>query len=195
MVAGGIGLLVLLAMSNAVRSTKEVSATATESATRHTESYVSTPVVPVVVKQEPVFQWEYSNTEDTMGRKKSFAHVTSENTLNFDFPYRGPQHGTLTIRSSAGWGTEATIHIERGQFLCGIDRCSVNVRFDDGPVWEYSATGPADHSTTILFIDGAPEFVSCVRKAKFVRIEATFFQQGTQIAEFNVEGLKWPLPQ
>jgi hypothetical protein len=52
-----------------------------------------------------------------MGRKRSFAHVTSTNALNFDFPYQGNQHGTLTIRKTARWGTEVLFRIERGQFL------------------------------------------------------------------------------
>ena len=195
LVAGGIGLLVLLAASNAARSTKGLPANTTQSETRHSGSYVSTPVVPVVVKPEPGAQWSYFSNDDKMGRKKSFAQVTSNNTLSFDFPYRGPQNGTLTIRRSGQWGTEATVSIERGQFLCRFDGCSVNVQYDGGPVWEYAVTGPADHSTTTLFINEAPEFVSCVRKARVVRIEATFFQQGTQIMEFNVEGFKWPIPK
>jgi hypothetical protein len=126
-----------------------------------------------------------------MGRKQSFAQVTSTNTVSFGFPYQGSQHATLTIRKTARWGTEAIFRIERGQFLCGIDECAVNVRFDSGPIRQCSASEPSDHSTTTLFLRNGPSFVAQLRKAKTLRIEATFFQEGSHTLEFNVEGFKW----
>jgi len=140
---------------------------------------------------EPTSPWVYTSDEDTMGRKRSFAEVVSTNTLDFGFPYQGSQHGTLTIRKSARSGTEVMISIERGQFLCGVDECAVNVRFDDGPIQEFSAGEPSDHSTTVLFIEGQTRFTAHLRRAKTLRVEATFYQEGSQTLEFNVEGFSW----
>lgn len=126
-----------------------------------------------------------------MGRKSSYANVTSKNTLSFGFPYQGDQHGVLTIRKTSRWGTEVILKIERGQFLCQLDECSINLKFDDGPVQSYSATGPSDHSTTMLFIQNGPAIVAKLRKAKLLLIEATFYQEGSQTLKFDVEGFNW----
>jgi hypothetical protein len=40
--------------------------------------------------------WNYSETEDQMGRGKiHVASIESSNTISLDFPYSGEQHGTL----------------------------------------------------------------------------------------------------
>ncbi len=180
-----IGIFVLIAVFSSGSSDKS---TTTSSSSPLTSSAPATSIPET--KPEPGSQWSYSTDEDQMGRKRSFAHVTSTNTLSFDFPYNGSQHGTLTIRKSARYGTEAMVRIERGQFLCGIDECTVNVRFDSGPIHQYSVSEPSDHSTTTLFLSNGPGFVAQLRKAKTVRVEATFYQEGSHTLEFNVEGFK-----
>ena len=142
-------------------------------------------------KPEPGSQWSYSTDQDRMGRKLSFAEVTSTNTLAFGFPYQGSQHGSILIRKSPQSGTNVMFRIERGQFICGIESCTINVRFDDGPIQKFSATEPSDHGTTTLFIDNETRFLSQLRKAKILRLEATFYQEGRQGLEFDVEGFKW----
>jgi len=141
-------------------------------------------------KSERGAQWTYRNDVDTMGRKESLAYVKSTNTLSFDFPYQGIQHGILLVRKSSYRGTNVAVQIERGQFLCGIRDCTVDVRFDNGPIQRFSAAEPSDHSTTTLFINNEPRFISQLRKAKLVRVEATFFQEGTQALVFNVEAFR-----
>ena len=83
------------------------------------------------------------------------------------------------------------VQIERGQFLCRFDGCTVNVRFDSGPIQRFSAGEPSDHSTTILFVLNEGRFMSQLRKSKVVRIEAEFYQEGSQALEFDSEGFKW----
>jgi hypothetical protein len=145
----------------------------------------ASPVAPIA----KAGQWIYSNSDDSMGRKRSLAQVKSENTLHLGFPYQGNQHGTLVLRNSARWGTDVMVNIERGQFLCRFDGCTVNVRFDDGPIQKYSASEPDDHSTTTMFLNNATRFISTLRKSKTVRVEATYYQEGSQTLEFNIEGL------
>jgi hypothetical protein len=88
-----------------------------------TTSSVSSPakangvaIAPTGPHPETERGWAYRTTEDSMGRKQSFASVESTNTLSFGFPYQNAQHGTLTIRKSAQWGTNVLVRIEHGQF-------------------------------------------------------------------------------
>lgn len=136
--------------------------------------------------------WRYDESSEQMGRGTvKHAQVNSLNEVNFDFPYRGAQRGTLTLRSHPKYGKDVILSIEKGQFLCGIDDCTVAVRFDDGKTQNYPAVGPADHSTTSLFIRGHDRFVAGAKKAKRVAIEANFYQSGTRVFEFDVTGLQW----
>ena len=123
-----------------------------------------------------------------MGRAQSFALVQSSNTLEFSFPYSGAQRGTLRIRKKHT--TDVMVSVERGQFLCGIEDCNINVRFDQGMIQRFTAVGPSDQSTTVLFIEDVPRFLSHLRKAKALDIEATFYQEGSQTLDFDVEGFK-----
>jgi hypothetical protein len=135
-------------------------------------------------------QWSYSAQRDSMGRTRSVARITSVNTLSFGSSSQEPQHGTLTVRRSAEWGSNILLGIERGQFLCSGHTCTLGVRFDDEPVQRFKASGPADYSTTVLFLQNERRFLSQMREAHTVRIEATFFQEGSRTLEFNVEGFK-----
>ena len=137
-------------------------------------------------------RWSYEESSDQMGRGKiKTANINSVNKVNFGFPYQGAQRGWLLLRQHPKHGKDVIFGIDRGQFLCRIDACSVNVRFDNGKAQSYSAGEPADHSTTVLFIRNYDRFLANARKAKTVYIEAQFFQEGTRVFEFAIEGLKW----
>ncbi len=119
-----------------------------------------------------------------------FAYVISTNELTFDFPYGGPQHSILTLRKHVRHGKDVLLQIERGQFLCHIRSCSVTVRFDDANGQSFSATEPSDSDSTLLFIEPFDKFYASMLKAKRVRFEATFFQQGNRTLEFDVSGFE-----
>lgn len=147
------------------------------------------PLTPELVPP-PGPHWSYSNDQDDMGRTESDATLDSTNTLEFDFPYSGAQHGTLMIRKVHARATYVEVRIEKGQFLCGVEECTVNVRFDDGPIRRFTAVPPSDQSTTVLFIQDASAFIGQLSHAKRVRVEATFYQEGAQALEFHVEGFR-----
>lgn len=146
------------------------------------------PIAPT--EPEPGSQWVYTQMDDAMGKGKIFtASVRSTNTVSFEFPYAGPQYGTLTIRTHARHGKDVILRIERGQFLCNsYDGCRVLVRFDDGEAQYYEAGGPSDNSTEILFIHNYSGFVSRMLKANRVRISAEIHQEGSPLFEFDVRG-------
>lgn len=136
--------------------------------------------------------WSYSESDDDMGRGKiKTAMCTSTNTLSFGMPYDGPQNGSLMLRRHPEYGKDVILRIERGQFLTGIDGCNVKVRFDERKVMTFWANPAADHSSETVFISGYSKFVENLKKAKRVRIQAPFYQEGNQVLDFNVEGLVW----
>lgn len=134
--------------------------------------------------------WNYSEEKDEMGNGSVHqAHVNSNNIFEFGFPYQRPQRATLQLRKHPRFGRDVILSVERGQFMCGVSSCSVQVRFDDGNVQTYSATGPADHDSTVLFIRGYERFVAAARKSKTVAIEAQFYREGNRVLQFNTAGL------
>lgn len=138
-------------------------------------------------------KWDYSTSTDEMSSKVArYAKINSENSVSFDFPYAGPQHGTLTIRNHPSYGRDVLLNIREGQFLCtSYDGCTVRIRFDEAPAVAWRATGPADNSTTVLFIRNGDRFVQLLRKAKTVRIAAKIYQEGEPIFEFEVGGFDY----
>jgi hypothetical protein len=82
------------------------------------------------------------------------------------------------------------LEIERGQFMASVTGVQALARFDDGGPVKFWASGPADHSTTILFINDYGRFVAQLRKAKTVRLSTSVYQQGAPVFQFDVAGLE-----
>ncbi|WP_157596112.1 hypothetical protein [Plesiocystis pacifica] len=131
----------------------------------------------------PPSKWLYDMRADPMGGTVSLAAVQSSNMFDFDFPYQGTQQATLMVRHESG--TDIILSIERGQFTCALG-CSVMVRFDDGKTERWRAVGPSDHSTESIFLRRESSFMKKLKKARTLRIEAEFFQEGTRVLEFPV---------
>lgn len=138
----------------------------------------------------PGSQWTYYKFDDDMGKGAYYtAFTSSTNTVEFDFPYSGAQHATLSLRTHPRLGKDVIIRIEKGQLLCdSYDGCTVLVRFDDAKAEGFSALPPEDHSSEILFIQNYGRFVEKMLKAKRVRIEVKVFQEGAPVFEFDVSG-------
>lgn len=136
--------------------------------------------------------WNYSDREDAMtGKTSHTALVLSTNEIEFDFPYSKPQRARLTLRKHPRYGNDVILAIERGQFNCRSDSCSVRVRFGDGQAQTFSMSEPQDNSSTQLFFDNYKRFVDQLRTVDTLRIEAQFYQEGNRVFEFGVDGLEW----
>jgi len=139
--------------------------------------------------REPLSKWKYRSEKDDMSDLlTSFATIETTNHITFDFPYEGPQKATLWLRNHPRVGKDAILSIEKGQFLCRIDECSVLIRFDDSKASIYSASEPSDGSTTDIFISNFPRFYSMLKNSKKLRIEAEFYQEGRRVLDFDVSG-------
>ena len=144
-------------------------------------------------KQLLAAKWSYRAEEDPMtSRKARYASIESENALTFDFPYQGEQHGQLLLRDHPSHGRDVMVLITKGQILCpSYDGCTVRVRFDEGSPQRWSASGPADNSTTVVFLRNEGGFIQKLRNSKVVRIEIPVYQEGQPMLEFQVGGFDY----
>lgn len=135
-------------------------------------------------------KWGYASEADPMASRPSrTASIQSENAVEFSFPYEGPQHATLLLRDHPSYGKDVIVYIGKGQILCSsYQECSIRVRFDEGPAERWDGVGPADNSTTSVFIRNDSRFVQRMRNAKVVRIQIPVYQQGAPAFEFRVGG-------
>lgn len=135
-------------------------------------------------------KWSYSATPDPMSSQVNrTASIQSEGTISLGFPYEGAQYGTLMIRDHPQWGRDVMLSVNEGQFNCNsYDGCTVRIRFDDAAATTWSAVEPSDNSSNLIFIRPAARFVSRMRAAKKVLIQAEFYNNGVQTFEFEVGG-------
>jgi len=146
----------------------------------------SAPVPPA-----PRTNWSYTSSKDEMrGTTTRFAMISSDNQLNFGFPYsRGAAN--LTVRQRPEDGLNIIVQVE-GQFTCSsFTDDTVSVKFDDGPIRQYDCSTASDGSADTLFIRGAAGFLAKLQKAEKLIIEAEFFQQGRHQMVFSTNGLEW----
>ena len=147
---------------------------------------------PAVVSSAAPAKWAYSEHQDEMGRGTTkFAEVVSSNAVRFGFPYQGETHAALQLRKSPKYGQDVMLKVERGQFVSSGTGNFVTVRFDDGELWKFGISEPVEGTTGLLFIHDNEQFISQLRKANSLKIEADFYQEGPRVFEFDVRGLAW----
>ena len=137
-------------------------------------------------------RWQYSETTDEMrGTTAKHASVISDNELDFEFPYGRGNSTTLTLRKDRG--TDVILAIEKGQFLCNgfTDDSYVSVKFDDGPIQRYNCTRASDGSSDVAFIRNSGRFITALKTAERVVVEAEFYQSGRRQIIFSTQGLLW----
>lgn len=138
--------------------------------------------------------WSYRTSEEPMSGKKSFyASQQSQNVIEFNWPYQGPQKATILLRKHPRYGQDVIIFIERGQFMCsaGGSHCDVVAKFDGAAPITLETSLPDDFDSTKVFVRGDARFIRLLKKSKRLLIEASFFKEGTRVFEFNVDGLDW----
>lgn len=185
-----IGVAVAIALILwAVPSDPVTDSTSTATTARTAAGALDAPT-PSAEPPRPGLQWNYLQSADQMSNAVTYqATVTSTNSVDFDFPYQGAQHATLTLRSSPRLGKDIIFQIEKGQILCrSYEDCSVQVRFDEEPAANFSAGGASDNSTEFAFIRNYDRFLAKLVKAKRVRIAVAIYQEGSPVFEFDVSG-------
>lgn len=136
--------------------------------------------------------WDYYENEDEMDNsKRYFAYTVSKNKLEFEFPYNGGSELILTLRKGKD-GTDVILRIDKGQFMGGLFGNEViRVKFDDNKPINFTYSSPDTGSSEVIFINNEKKFISLLKTAKKVKIEPMFFDVGSMIVDFDVDGLEW----
>lgn len=135
--------------------------------------------------------WEYNTAVDEMRHAtRKTALTTSDEELSFAFPYnRHPNHAYLIFQTSPAHEPSALIHVDQGQFHCGLN-CIVSLRFDDGPIQRVTAYPSASGRSDAIFLPYGSTLAG-VRKARVLTAEVPFWQEGNEQLHFVVAGLDW----
>lgn len=124
------------------------------------------------------------------GSTSRWATVEATKEITLDWPY-GASTPKLTVRYMKQHGTDVMISIN-GQITCNSFRNdNVAVKFDDGPIERWTCNGSADGTSDTAFLSPAKRFISKLKGAKKVTIEAPVYQAGNVQMTFPVDGLKW----
>ena len=135
---------------------------------------------------KPATEWRYEEVTDGMtDSTMRMASIVSGNSLSLDFPYQGNNPGTITVRRHPRHGLDVMVSIRKGQILCQVTGCMVNIRFDDDKSTSFRANGPADHSSEVVFLEGASSFIARAKRAKRIRVLLPLYQAGEQLLEFS----------
>lgn len=139
-----------------------------------------------------VENWKYSEDADKMeGTKQFYATNTSTNEIEFEFPYDGGSTFDILVRN-LGKENEVVLTVSKGQFMTSIGgNEQLKVKFDDEKSVNFSYNSADDASMDVIFLNNSAKFLKKLKTAKKVMIECTFFNAGSKVIEFNVEGLKW----
>ena len=135
-------------------------------------------------------KWSYNTyTDDATGRPSKTASLTSENSMQFDFPYGGIQYGRFTVRNHPRYGVDAYLKIDKGQLLCNsYNNPTVLIRFDNGAASSYGCTSAADHSSDIVFIESVGRLEDRMRTAQKMYLTVSVYGEGSRTWEFDVKG-------
>lgn len=138
--------------------------------------------------------WNTQTEKDPMsGKTATYTSIQSDNSLSLDFPYKGSNHGNLTIRKHPKYGTDVVLQFEQGQTLCrSYEPCRVAVKFDDNKPMTFTGYPPSDHGTTTIFLEPESKFISNASKAKKILVQFEVYRHGDQIFVFSTGiPLKW----
>jgi hypothetical protein len=132
--------------------------------------------------------WTYENeTDEFTGESVRSARLKSINTFELQFPYAGAQHAVLTVQTLRSGKDRVVVGVEHGQFMPEDGQYFIlRAIFDDrGPI-EFPAEGSKDGRTTEAWILPTDRFMTQMRTANRMKMQATFFQQGTRTFQFDV---------
>jgi len=141
----------------------------------------------------PFPHWTYGNFMDAMAGKPVYtATLSSNETIDLQPPYAGPQSATLVLRMHPDGNADILFVIRRGQLVCneGIDNgCPISIRLGDSKQQIAYGNGPTDHSQNAVFLRGPGLNLAAIAAAGVFRIQMPIFDNGSQVFTFDVAGL------
>ena len=134
--------------------------------------------------------WTHYEKKDEMrGHIDKYDFITSDNAVDFEFPYHGGSSLQMVIRHSVKYGTDVYLRIEKGQFSGNEFSGSnyVAIKFDNEAIKNYYFVEAEDGDSEIIFLKKTRELISKCKTAKNIKIEAPFFQEGRRVFHFHVD--------
>jgi hypothetical protein len=137
----------------------------------------------------PASPWTYNEDKDQMrGTTVKYAQVQSNEKFPNSIGVGDEQSTVLEVQKQVK-GYDVDINNPNLQFTCSsLVTRQVAVKFDDGPIEHYNCTGSVGDKFGLAFLTKGDGFVSKLRTAKRVMIEAEVFQRGNVQMSFNVAG-------
>ena len=162
--------------------------------TTSADSTQTSTSAPSSTSSQEESKYSYSEKVDEMTDGKiKFASITSDNTIELEFPY-GDCVLTYTIRKSSKGDNDVFLRISSGQFIGNefTGNNYVTVRFDSLPATKYFFVNASDGSTDVVFLKNVKDFIAKAKQAKEVKIEVTLFDAGSRLFRFSTpEPLVW----
>lgn len=186
-----VGIIGLGALGSQVEDKAKTDGASAADASTTTTDDTATADASSAKDAPPASDWSYSQQKDDLrGATDYYAEVTSENEVNFDFPYSGGSRLSMTVRNSKAYGDDVIFRISDGQFICGIYDCKGMISFDGKPE-SLTLVPPEDHDSKTLFAKYAGGITKKLKAADKVVVELQFYQEGNRQFTFNSSGLEW----
>jgi hypothetical protein len=193
-IAAFIGLIILIVVVCLSLGNNNTKKNVTDLDTLETDSAIYNGENPGAQADEKK-GWEYTTEKDEMRDSKNrYATLISDNYAMFDAPYDGGSSLSITVRYMKKYGTDVMLQINPGQFNGNEYEGTnyVTVRFDGGSPRRYTFNESDDGSPDVIFINKKSDFIARCKKAKSLKIEAPFYQEGNVVFNFKVnKTLKW----
>ena len=156
------------------------------------EQEQSAPTAAVQTGDNKSVWYNYIRVDEMSGDTIYYKKVKSENTIEFSFPYSGGSTFDLTVRGRQGEEPDIILSTDNGQFMpsFGSDEY-VRIKFDDNEAFKVYYNCASDGSLTTIFLNSVPRLLKEMKKAKKVKIEPNFFEDGRKIIEFEIDGFDW----
>ena len=145
-----------------------------------------------LAKQEAeLYKWKYAESKDEMTSKSVYqASLLSKDIAELDFPYDGGTSLELNIRDNNG-SKNVFVHASNGQITDDYQNKTLVVRFDDDAPIQFSVVESSDGDPEYRFIVDANRFIKRLKKAKKLKIQLKFYNNGLHVFDFDVKDFKF----
>jgi len=142
------------------------------------------------------YAWYVTSVKDpTRGSYTAAVERRSITRVWFDVTDEAAQRATIVLPLKDGHPTDLILSVEHGRFDCGQGRdkgCVLRVSIDDAaarPVRFCAARKHASNALHLVGGDDARKLLAALAKAKRLRIQPSFVEEGSPEIEFAITGL------
>jgi hypothetical protein len=135
--------------------------------------------------------WKYSESINKKTSKPVYAAtIASANKLDFKFPYDGGQTAIIEVDNIDGHN-QVLLSVTKGQFDTNENGMNITIRFDDKKPEMFRCGNMPSGQSDEIYIDADKKFITKVKQAKVILIQAAFYDEVDKVIEFDVSGFDW----